>query len=102
MKMTYSFSSTAMGIITYLYIGGTYWLTFVGFFLLGILQRIVREVFQPWLTCAGSLLSLALVGMVASVAELNFDSVIVLIVRVSPMVFVIQKIVYDHKAKIER
>ncbi|MDD3265789.1 MAG: hypothetical protein PHC75_01245 [Burkholderiales bacterium] len=97
MKMPYSFSSTAMGTLTYLYIGGTYWLTFVGFLFLGVLQRVVREIFQPWLTCSGSLLTLVLVGMISSIAEINLDAIIVLLVRVVPMVIIIQKLIYNHK-----
>lgn len=98
MQLKYSFSSTAMGFITYLYIGGGLLMVFLGFLFIGALQRITREVFRPWQTSAGALLSLSTVAMVSSIAEYNMDALIVLLVRMIPIVMWLQVLLYDHKS----
>lgn len=96
MELKYSFSSTAMGMLTYLYIGGGYLVVFFGFIFIGAMQRITLVVTQPWKTCAGSLMAMSTVVMISSIAELNMDALIVLLVRMLPIVFFLQSIIYKH------
>ncbi len=96
MNLKYSFSSTAMGILTYLYIGGGYLIVFAGFLFIGGLQRLTRELTKPWKTSAGALVSMSTVIMISSIAELNMDALIVLLVRLIPIVMWIQSLIYDH------
>lgn len=97
MNLKYSFSSTAMGFITYLYMGGGMLIVFLGFIVIGGLQRITREIFQPWKTSAGALLSMTTVVMVASIAEYNMDALVVLLVRMIPIIMWLQSVLYDHR-----
>ncbi|MBX9867486.1 MAG: hypothetical protein K2Y14_11275 [Burkholderiales bacterium] len=96
MGLKYSFSSTAMGMITYLYIGGGYLVVLFGFIFIGIMQRIAFGITQPWKTCAGSLVAMSTVVMISSIAELNMDALIVLLVRMMPIVIFLQSIIYKH------
>lgn len=100
MGLKYSFSSTAMGMITYLYMGGGWLIVFLGFAMVGGMQRIFMMVFQPWKTSQGALLIISATAMVGSIAELNLDALIVLIVRMMPIIILVQKYIYNHNANL--
>lgn len=96
MDFKYLFSSTAMGMITYLYIGGGYLVVLLGFMFIGMMQRIIVGITQPWKTCAGSLMAMSTVAIISAIAELNMDALIVLLVRMLPILFFLQSIIYKH------
>lgn len=98
MDLKYSFSSTAMGILTYLYIGGGYIVVLIGFMFVGSMQRLALGITQPWKTSAGSLVAMSTVVMISSIAELNMDALVVLLVRMVPIVVWLQSIMYKHNS----
>lgn len=99
MGAKYLYSSTAMGMVTYLYFAGGFLGVFIGFAFVGCMQRVITYTTQPWKTGAGTLVFLSTMTTVAIIAELNMDALLVLLFRFLPIVMVIQAIVYKHPYK---
>lgn len=72
-------NSMAMGPIGYLYFGGGALLVFLGFFLIGVLQRVVYCRF--WLAGSGGLVVLLGLSSSLAVIDSSFDSIFINLIR---------------------
>lgn len=92
-----TYSSTAMGPITYLYLAGGAVAVFIGFFLLGIMQRFLFFVLSPGQSMPGAIVLLAMLGSIAIIGS-SFDAIIVALCRELPMLILLQHIIFRRRA----
>ena len=92
-------SSTAMGVITYLYFAGGTIMVFVGLFFIGVIQRAIFFFTQPWLTAAGAVVFFALLPTTVNIAELHFNSILVTLFREFPLMLALVAVCYRVKRR---
>lgn len=73
-------SSTAMGPVAYLYFVGGYAAVILGFFALGVVQRITFSVLRPWKGSAGTVIFFILLPTMVHVSS-AVDAVVVTLIR---------------------
>lgn len=88
-----SFSSTAMGPVTFLYLAGGSAAVFLGFVFIGISQRLLLFLTQPYIYLSGAVIYLGLLQPVSVIAD-GFDGLIILLMRDLPLLLILQRILY--------
>lgn len=87
------FSSTAMGPFTYLYFAGGFIAVFLGFFFIGVIQRILFFLLQPAFSVAGAAVFLAMLGTLVSI-DSSFNGIIITLCRELPMLLILQFLLF--------
>ena len=87
------FSSTGMGPVTYLYFAGGVVAVFIGFFCLGIIQRALFFLLQPWASLAGAMIFLNMLQTV-TVIDSAVNGMIITWLRELPILFVLQLLIF--------
>ena len=87
------FSSTAMGPFTYLYFAGGFTAVFLGFFLIGILQRSLFFLLQPAYSVAGATVFLAMLGSIVLI-DSSFNGIIITLCRELPLLLILQFLLF--------
>ena len=87
------FSSTGMGPLTYLYFAGGGIAVAAFFFLLGILQRWLWFMLQPWASLSGAVIFLSLLTIV-SIVDSSVNGVIINFVRMFPLMIVLSRLLF--------
>jgi hypothetical protein len=85
-------NSMAMSPVGYLYFAGGGTLVFLGFFLIGILQRVVYGRF--WLAGSGGLVILLALSSSLAVIDSSFDSIFINLIRQVPLLLLCQYFLY--------
>ena len=88
-------SSTAMGPFTYLYFAGGIIAVFMGFFFIGILQRVLFFITQSWVSSAGGILYMSMLVTVV-VVDSAFNGIIVSLFRELPLVLLLLFFFYNR------
>ncbi len=94
------FSSTAMGIFTYLYFAGGTIMVFGGLFFIGFIQRVLFFVTQPWISAAGGVVFISMLTTTAIIAESAFNGILVSLYRDLPLVLILTAFLYKRTSRI--
>jgi len=86
---------TAMGPITHLYFAGGLVGVALGFFCIGILQRVFLTAIRPWFRADRSVVFFGMLG-VLSVGEYQINSIVVSLFRDLPLLLIIVSVVYKE------
>ena len=87
------FSSTAMGPFAYLYFAGGYLAVGIGFFFIGVLQRVWWFFTSPWQSLSGALVFLPLLSTF-SVIDSAVNGIIITLFREVPLVLILSFIIF--------
>jgi hypothetical protein len=90
-----SISAEAMGPVTFLYLAGGAAAVFLGFALLGAIQRLSWALFEPWSSLPGAFVFLVLLPDFA-VIESSFDGVLIEILRRVPLLLLGQPLIFGR------
>lgn len=88
-----SLSSTAMGPVTYLYFAGGTAAVFLGFFVIGLLQRLLIFWCRPWRSLPGAVLFFAMVQTITLI-DSAFNSLFITMVRDLPLTMLLLFILF--------
>lgn len=91
------FSSTAMGPITYLYFAGGSFGVLVGFFVIGVIQRVFYHALQPWSSLARAIVFLIFLP-VLGVIDSSINSIIVTLLREVPLVLIFVPLLFKGRS----
>jgi hypothetical protein len=84
-----------MGPVTFLYLAGGAAAVFLGFALLGAIQRLSWALFEPWSSLPGAFVFLVLLPDFA-VIESSFDGVLIEILRRVPLLLLGQPLIFGR------
>ena len=90
-------SSTAMGPFSYLYLAGGFIAVFIGFFFIGIMQRVLFFLLQPTISLPGGVVFLAMLTTIVTI-DSSFNSIIITLFRELPLVMALQFLLFKRMA----
>lgn len=103
MDLPESYSSTAMGIVTNLFLTGGTFMVFVGFFLIGLFQRLIFFITQGWKSSAGVLVYIGICSSITLISEHDFTfGILIDIFRNIPILLILQYFLYTRKPFLDR
>lgn len=88
-------SATGMTPFTYLYFAGGIVAVFVGFFLVGIIQRVLFFITQPSISVAGGIVFLNMLSTVVLV-DSAFNGTFIALFRELPIILIVQSLLYKR------
>ena len=94
------FSSLGMGPFTYLYFAGGYTAVFVGFYIIGTLQRILFMLLLTAKSLPTLLIYMICLPSITMISE--FSNIIMFLCRELPLSFLLISIIFNHKLAIKR
>jgi hypothetical protein len=94
-------SSDAMGPVTYLYFAAGGFAVFMGFALVGVVQRASLFLLQPWRSLPGAVTFLALLGPITSI-DSAFDAFLIRLFREVPLLLMLQFLLFSSTSDAKR
>lgn len=88
-----SFSSTAMSPFTYLYFAGGSLAVFFGFMFIGVAQRLLLFLMQPYIYLSGAVVFLGVLQPLSVIPD-GFDGLVIQLMRDLPLLLILQRILF--------